>query len=270
MMRVDAKVRVVAVGGRPSDGPMQATGTRGARSYSFDELDYDMDIAQYFAKEDLKRPVTSIPERVNDIFAYEATINVRDFIRKGQDIPLQFVYDAADCRIYYTKDTLFNQTALWISAAETLLAPESLCVSHSTTKKPPTPLVPSESPIPTPDMSPDLGKQLLDEILNLTSHTGVRGAIKDSIADTTGKDCTISGGCAHLEGWNMKCVEVPECAAFGQTKKVCVQDCHDDTYCRLNARKLTGVCSKSYCIPNAATICGKVNIKRVSKRTGSL
>ena len=51
-------------------------------------------------------------------------VNFRDGIRdadlpNAQDIPLQFVYEAADCRILYTKEMTVDVTAIWKAAADT-------------------------------------------------------------------------------------------------------------------------------------------------------
>ncbi|KAI0441351.1 hypothetical protein F4803DRAFT_552238 [Xylaria telfairii] len=133
MMHHEAGVRTVTVGGRPSPGPMQAVGgTRGARSLSTDILDNNIN----FARELLTGTSEAefLPNRTEalDIFIVGAAINLRDQVREGETTPLQFAYEAADCRIYFTPATVFNYTALWQYAADAIWTNPGLCVGGST------------------------------------------------------------------------------------------------------------------------------------------
>ncbi|KAG9233080.1 hypothetical protein BJ875DRAFT_442555 [Amylocarpus encephaloides] len=136
MMHHDAGVKTVVVGGRPSYGPMQAVGlTRGARSYAV-QLDLDSNIAFTQAKlRDQQDPrSTFLPNRTtsNDVLIVAASINLRNQVRKNESTPLQFLYDAADCRIFNTPRTVFNYTTLWQYAADAIWTTPSLCVRGST------------------------------------------------------------------------------------------------------------------------------------------
>ena len=128
-MHHDAGVKAVVVGGLPAPGPMQiAGGSRGAEIYSADYIDLDIEAAEFV------NATTSdvLPNRTTDFFISDFTINLRDQIRKNQyDVPLQFVYDAADCRIFYTAETYINYTKLWSYAARAVDDP-TLCVAGST------------------------------------------------------------------------------------------------------------------------------------------
>ncbi|KAI0185899.1 hypothetical protein EV127DRAFT_514936 [Xylaria flabelliformis] len=133
MMNHEAGVRTVTVGGRPTTGPMQAVGgTRGARSLSTDILDNNIN----FARELLVGTPEAdfLPNRTEalDVFVVGAAINLRDQVRAGETTPLQFAYEAADCRIYYTPATVFNYTALWQYAADAIWTDPGLCVAGST------------------------------------------------------------------------------------------------------------------------------------------
>lgn len=60
----------------------------------------------------------------NDLPFYRGTayvVNSRDGIREGDttQTPLQFVYEPADCRIYYTHEMVVDQEAVWKSVADT-------------------------------------------------------------------------------------------------------------------------------------------------------
>jgi len=52
--------------------------------------------------------------------ANDASVNIRNNIRIGDTslTPLQFVYEAADCRMWYTVEMLYSQTFLWERGAD--------------------------------------------------------------------------------------------------------------------------------------------------------
>ena len=130
MMHHEAGVKTIVVGGQPDLlGPMQAVaGTRGARDYESDLLDLDM-----FGAVSLNSSVASqLPDRDIDFNLDTASFNLQDQIRKGENFPLQFAYEAAECRIYYTTSTFYNMTALWHHAARATWTDPSLCVKYST------------------------------------------------------------------------------------------------------------------------------------------
>ena len=129
-----AGVRTLVVGGRPMTGPMQTVGgTRGAVAYSASDLDDDMSFARAidtYVPEDVN---ATIPEvREPGMFYSYATINLRDQIRQNEVVPLQFKYEAADCRLYYTIKNLYNMTQLWHDVSKAAFVDTSLCVSGST------------------------------------------------------------------------------------------------------------------------------------------
>lgn len=127
-MHHEAGVRTVAVGGRPSDGPMQTTSSRGAALYSRFDLNDDISVASSVNA----TASPTLPSRGEDVFIFGESFNLRDQVRKGEDIPTQFLYDAADCRIYYTPQSVFNYTNLWKHAAVAIFSNSSFCVKGST------------------------------------------------------------------------------------------------------------------------------------------
>jgi hypothetical protein len=135
MMHHEAGVRVVVVGGRPSVGPMQApSGSRGARDYATDTLDANINFVQVLLANQSSPEVTFLPNRTEalDVYVTFADINLRDQVRRNETIPLQFAYEAADCRIFYTPQTVYNYTRLWQYAADAIWSKASLCVQGST------------------------------------------------------------------------------------------------------------------------------------------
>ncbi|KAF2801731.1 uncharacterized protein BDZ99DRAFT_402885 [Mytilinidion resinicola] len=145
-MMTQAGVRTVVAGGRPSAGPMQAaSGNRGARAYSADAIDGDIE----FASSINQTANSSLPQvRESGMYTIFAGINLRDQVRANDTTPLQFKYEAADCRIYYTLANIYNIERLWRDAAAATWDDKSLCVEGSTgyaasankgTPKPPPP-----------------------------------------------------------------------------------------------------------------------------------
>ena len=129
MMHHEAGVRTVVAGGRPQVGPMQAVaGSRGAQYYEAADIDSDTSLA-----EAINASVTAdLPDRNIEFRIDVAGFNLRDQIRRGENFPLQFAYEAADCRIFFTLQTFNNYAALWQYAADAIWTNPKLCVQGST------------------------------------------------------------------------------------------------------------------------------------------
>ena len=124
-MHHEAGVRTVAVGGQPRNGPMQApSGTRGAAYYTSDSLDANMN---YTTLLNLTAS-TYLPDVVKGVYISRLSLNLRDQVRKDETIPVQFLYEPADCRIFYTMETVYNYTKLWKYAADAIWTQPDLCV----------------------------------------------------------------------------------------------------------------------------------------------
>ncbi|TVY36957.1 Peptidase S41 family protein [Lachnellula subtilissima] len=173
MMHHEAGVRTVVAGGRSSYGPMQAPSmSRGAAAYTLDSLDYQIDVAQQLLQESSDPSSANfLPNRTTatDVWITYADINLRDQVRRGGNIPLQFVYEAATCRIFYTPQTFYNYTALWTYAADAMWNNPSLCVKDSTgwsttsatnTTAPPASILPS--PKPSASTDPKIGSIIMN------------------------------------------------------------------------------------------------------------
>ena len=130
MMKKEGGARTVVAGGRPRTGPMQAaSGNRGALPYTSSDLDVDIDTAGKFNAS----VAGELPQnRSTDFVLTYASFNLKDSIRKGSDKPLQFTYEAADCRIFYTTWTVYNYINLWNYVIDALYRNPSLCVAGST------------------------------------------------------------------------------------------------------------------------------------------
>ena len=117
----EVSVRSIVYGGlTPSKTPMQAiAGTEGAQVYKFSEFARDSAIiAKKFPK---------VAAQYKDIlpggFLLRAigddelgSVNMRNAIRKGQPIPLAYLYEKADVHFQMTRDMVFDAAEIWKEA----------------------------------------------------------------------------------------------------------------------------------------------------------
>lgn len=133
MMHHEAGVRTVVAGGRPTYGPMQSPAqSRGARFYDTESLDEHIQGVQEYLQDLNDTANALLPNRTIDLYVSYATVNLRDQVRQDEHVPLQFLYEAANCRIFYTPKTWYNYTALWQYAADAIWTDPDLCVQGST------------------------------------------------------------------------------------------------------------------------------------------
>ncbi|KAK4198682.1 hypothetical protein QBC40DRAFT_229528 [Triangularia verruculosa] len=125
-MMTSAGVKTVVVGGKPEYTPMQAVaGTRGARAYSGEVLDWMLQFAGTLMADNSSLPNIPANRETRDtgFWIRYSGFNLRDQISKAefdkgtQMVPLQFDYLAAHCRIFYTIRNIYNMTQLWLDAA---------------------------------------------------------------------------------------------------------------------------------------------------------
>ena len=86
--------------------------------YSTSIVDADI----YFAQVVNTTASTLLPNWTanQDVYVTFASVNLHGQIRDNQNMPLQFVYEAADCRIFYTSQTWYNYATLWQYAADAI------------------------------------------------------------------------------------------------------------------------------------------------------
>ncbi|QSZ33822.1 hypothetical protein DSL72_005394 [Monilinia vaccinii-corymbosi] len=121
-MRIQAGVKSVAFGGRPSSGAIQAIGgTKGAGTWTYDNLHY---WAQLAAESPSATPediailnrLTPLPSQRSTF----ASINIRDNILPDNlngGLSAQYVVEEADCKLYWTADMITNVEKVWEAAA---------------------------------------------------------------------------------------------------------------------------------------------------------
>ncbi|TVY44586.1 Peptidase S41 family protein [Lachnellula occidentalis] len=149
--------------------------SRGAVAYTLDSLDNRIGVAQELLQEGSDPSSADfLPNRTTatDVWITYADINLRDQVRKGSDTPLQFVYEAATCRIFYTPQTFYNYTALWTYAANAMWNDSSLCVKDSTgysTTSATNTTAPPSSVLPSPKASVSTDPKIGSIIMNVLS-----------------------------------------------------------------------------------------------------
>ena len=247
-MMTQAGVRTITVGGRPTTGPMQAaSGNRGAVVYSADELDNDFS----FAASINQTANSSLPQNRDDtgVFITYAGFNLRDQVRPNDTTPLQFKYEAADCRIYYTLSNLYNMSRLWRDVASTIWDDPSLCVqdstgyasTHNTTAK--------AAPAPPVIQIPSLNPAISDHVdFNLNATGGLTDGRAPPTRSATITPCDSNNSCQ--DGLSV-CTTVPIKCSTGNPilRPLCLPPCRKsngidsckgaNTFCNVNQQMKT-------------------------------
>ena len=122
-MHHQAGVKSIAFGGRPNKGPIQAVGgTKGTNNYPFGYIEQLANIALGTGSQAQIANWTSVTA-YNSLpmnRSTDSSINVRDNILKdnlSDGTPAQFLYEKADCRLFYEPEMLSDPRAIWKKAA---------------------------------------------------------------------------------------------------------------------------------------------------------
>ncbi|KAH8659319.1 hypothetical protein BGZ60DRAFT_456892 [Tricladium varicosporioides] len=280
MMHHEAGVKVVTAGGRPVPGPMQsAAGARGARLYYTDTLDANIELAQLLYQAISSPNATFLPNRTEalQVYVLAASINLRDQIRKDQTIPLQFAYEAADCRIWYTPQTVYNYTALWQYAADAIWGTNKmLCVEGSTgfaTAKGKSDWTgPTNSSLGTTSATDILGHLTTLNTSSIPFLTRNSSGIDDAApAKTAAKltQCLDDGDCKKFV--KHACTIVKACNDDGKvaTQKVCLPRCK--TTSKVNALcGDKGKCVRTLDVCDAKGVCKKEGASTTTKKANGV
>ncbi|KAI0469225.1 hypothetical protein F4859DRAFT_487406 [Xylaria cf. heliscus] len=136
-------VRSLTFGGRPRSEPMQVMGgVRGAQAYEFSTIDDDVAVASSLVSEDaslltkaqltLANNVLPIGLRNLPLLVYGGGFNLRNAYQEGADhLPLQFDYQASDCRLFYTARNIAEPGSTWADARDAVWG-DAGCVANST------------------------------------------------------------------------------------------------------------------------------------------
>ncbi|CAI6329246.1 unnamed protein product [Periconia digitata] len=138
-MSQQAGVKTIALGGRSNRNKIQAVGgVKGVNNLGWSYIQNAARNAIYLAtgalKEKLNQSVLATEYTKNLVFSRAANgaagVNVRDGIRQNDtsETALQFVYEEADCRLYYTPEMTVDATAIWKAAADAQWSKSGKCV----------------------------------------------------------------------------------------------------------------------------------------------
>ncbi|KAK0715986.1 peptidase S41 family protein [Lasiosphaeris hirsuta] len=140
LMILQLDVKTVAVGGRPRTGQMQSiAGVEGAQVF------YLADISSAASAVLTLSPDANVTDSELNILdegyaltraanpASAGAVNGKNaFSRHDSQTPLQFLYQAANCRFFYTQQMLFSPVDVWKRAVDsTWIAPQRFCVEGS-------------------------------------------------------------------------------------------------------------------------------------------
>ncbi|KAL4924093.1 peptidase S41 family protein [Aspergillus undulatus] len=140
MMKYEG-VRTISFGGRPQPGPMQAMGgTRGGQVLPGDQLVLIMGAALEIAAEkeildenELKQLKALSPAETSPLQYGSLQVNLRDAYGKEDEeseMPLQYVYEPAHCRLFYTLENVLEPATVWSAAARAIWG-DGECVAGS-------------------------------------------------------------------------------------------------------------------------------------------
>lgn len=278
MMHHEAGVRTVVAGGRPTYGPMQSPAqSRGARMYGTDILNADIEFAR--AINDTASALLHNRTINRDLYVTFASVNLRDQVREGEDVPLQFLYEAANCRIFYTPQTWYNYSALWRYAADAIWTDPALCVQgstgYATTAGSLSSLKPPPSAAPGPNAQPDM-----TGVISLSGTPGEFPAAfggANIIPDDSRNLISVSGqDCSKVCPGHFVCQPVALCEdGTKRTKNQCVPTCSsfqpsctNGAPCRLQGTPQRGPTGRldfyqGLCIPSPPSFCGTTTSNNV-------
>jgi hypothetical protein len=128
-----AGVKTIAMGGRSNKNPIQAIGgVKGVNNYQFSFIQAAAQNAVLY------NPALNSSVLKRDYYddlpfqrSAASGVNVRDGVSRNDSsgLALQFVYEEADCRLYYTPEMTTDITSLWKAAANAQWSNSGKCVS---------------------------------------------------------------------------------------------------------------------------------------------
>ena len=147
LFHTQANISTLSMGGLPNTSPAAALASaKGALALSFDIIQaYARTIYSFtplieqadfnatalgklaWAEQALKRAYTEA-----DTGAHAASVNGQDLLRKGDasQVPVQFKFDEADARLFYTAEMVLDVTATWKGIANAWWGDAGLLVNH--------------------------------------------------------------------------------------------------------------------------------------------
>lgn len=140
-------VRTITFGGRPTESPMQGVGgVKGGQSLGINYINGYIQQANQLihGSAGSTSPLLTTDEwkKFNDSspgtetsFAWSGSVNLRNEYDPDDDqTPLQFVYEAAECRRFYTIENYVQRETVWQDATASMFG-NGGCVKGSTNGK---------------------------------------------------------------------------------------------------------------------------------------
>jgi hypothetical protein len=135
-LRQEASVRTISLGGRPSLHPMQSVGgTKGTTAYQWDAIFQEIHDSFLISNQTLRSALNQTAMAQYSLLPIArsafAQVNLRDGIRRNDDgqTPYQFLYEPAECRIFYTKQMVLDQSVVWKTVADTVWGEGNACIA---------------------------------------------------------------------------------------------------------------------------------------------
>ncbi|KAK1759013.1 putative peptidase [Echria macrotheca] len=140
LMLFQLDIKTVTVGGRPKTGQMQSVGgVEGAQVFYLQDISAAA-TATLILSPDLNQTDSELA-LLDEGYALRRAFNPTSpgavngknaFMRANADTPLQFLYQASNCRFFYTKEMLFGPAEVWKRAVDaTWTDPAKFCVEGS-------------------------------------------------------------------------------------------------------------------------------------------
>ena len=140
LARQQGGIKTIALGGRPNRDIIQAVGgVKGTNDYPYDFILGGVEVpfqTQLLHNDSYYN--STVLGTYTDLPLWRTTnavVNSRDGLREGDadETPLQFRYEAADCRVYYTPEMAVDETAVWKTVADTAFNGISHCIAGNYT-----------------------------------------------------------------------------------------------------------------------------------------
>lgn len=140
-------VRTITFGGRPQKAPMQGVGgVKGGQSLGINYINGYIEQANGLIRDSANRgsPLLTSAEwkafnesspSTTASLLWSGNLNLRnEYDPEDGQTPLQFVYEAAECRLFYTLDNYLERETVWQAAAKAMFG-SGQCVEGSTKGK---------------------------------------------------------------------------------------------------------------------------------------
>jgi hypothetical protein len=149
LLKNQGAVRTIAIGGRPQTGPMQGVGgTKGAQVFSWDDIQVRMQAVYFLGSPEEQKAwmtmdlgKTAFATQLFKRSAYQGGriaggVNLKDNLRQNDAsaTPLEFIYEAADCRMWFTGKMVTDVTEVWKGVSDRMFSGNGTmgCVQGST------------------------------------------------------------------------------------------------------------------------------------------